>query len=218
MTIRISLFLLLMLSTIGCQPQDTYYSYLKMHDVPDELMSSLPEKVPSVVFSLLVNLQPKNDAFHADPTRIYIDYIAADREGVFDSLKSMIEEKSIATYKYSDTCNVILYRFQDGPLKMSPYGKEWIYNQWVDRLSKNCPDSRLPIPNFIDVGIGQNVHEAGLPDSYDLYVLDAKKGIHYPDKYYSKSAIMPHGWEHGYTKGYALDPSTKHVIFWLVIW
>src|SRR5690606_16472807 len=132
MTIRIFLSVLLLATTVGCQSQDdTYHGYLKIHKVPNELIADLPTNVPSVIFSLLVNLQPENDEFIADPTRIYIEYIATDREGIFDSLKYSIESKAIAIYKYNDTCNVILHKFQDGPLKMSAHGQEWIYNQWV---------------------------------------------------------------------------------------
>ena len=76
-----------------------------------------------------------------------------------------------------------------------------------------------PVPSFTeelkDMSLSMLPH---LPKSYVLYVLEAKSGKYLPGSLLMKEGTMPAGWEHGITKGVAVNPGKYEVIYWIEMW
>ena len=54
---------------------------------------------------------------------------------------------------------------------------------------------------------------------FNLYILDAKSGIYFrPNLDEELDTYMPEYWEHGYSKGFAVNKEKDIVIYWIVIW
>lgn len=200
------------LTSCSQKAKTPYQEYIKSR-VDQNLIPHLPESIPTESFGLLVDNHPESGDIIAVPTRIYLDFKIEDA----DSILSEVSNRALAKYKYSDSCNLILFRFQDGPLKMSPKGKEWLYAKWIDGLSK-CSEAHYPIPNFIDIGLDDNRLVAGLPDDYDLFIIEATSQEQFESKFSMDDMPLPKQWKHGISKGYAISTIRNHLIYWLVVW
>ena len=83
-------------------------------------------------------------------------------------------------------------------------------------LKKKCLNNKLPIPNFWAMDLkGNGITK--LPDDFDIYVFEANHKI-LDKKYISKNVYMPDYWEHGYSKGVAINDKTHEIIYWFVLW
>jgi len=83
-------------------------------------------------------------------------------------------------------------------------------------LKMECLNKKLPIPNFWAMDFkSDNITK--LPDNFDIYVFEAKHEI-LDKKYISKNVYMPGYWEHGYSKGWAMNDNTHEIIYWFVLW
>lgn len=202
--------IVLLLFLSNCSTQSDYQDYLKKV-VASDLIEHLPHEIDLEEFRIAFNMAPENGDVIAEPVFVYIHFKSRN----IDSLRNYVKTNSIAKYLYSDECNIVVHRFQENVSKRSAYSREWIYEDWVKDIS-DCSVNKYPIPNFIDAG--DDRHSAGLSDEYELFVVDAKKGKHFDDKFYSTPLIMPNGWEHGYSKGWALRERDSSAIFWMTIW
>ncbi len=202
--------ILLTHACIDQEASDEYNSFIKSK-VPADLISQMPEKIQLEDFVFVINAEPENGRYLADPVHVYISYSVKN----VDSLYKDVQSISKARYKYTDTCNVIVHKHQKDVGKSSAYGREWLYKKWVDQITR-CDTENFPIPNFI--GVGKDEINAGLSEDYDLFILEAQKGVHFPNHYYAEPLIMPSGWEHGHSKGYAISKKANKAIFWFVIW
>ncbi len=206
----LSILVLFLFSCVDQEPQNEYKAYIESK-VPKDLLGQMPEHIEIRDFKLAMNLTPQNGQYTANPVHVYLSYKSTNIDSVYDQVEKMTQ----ASYKYEDTCNVVIHKFQKGMMRSSAYGREWLYENWVEKLKK-CDVQKFPIPNFI--GVDNDPKKAGLSKTFDLFVLEAEKGIHFPDKYYAEPLIMPEGWEHGHSKGYALSREKNQVIFWFIIW
>ncbi len=199
---------------IGCSDGESYYKRSIRKYFSDELITHLPEEIESKDFSLYFDLDPQYDRITGSVVTIYISYLSNN----IDSILQSVTKESIGEYLFSDSCNTILYRFQRGTSKGSIIGKEWLYEDWIKTLESQCTEIRIPIPNYINAGEGLFEDKYGISDDYTIYVMEAKKGIHFPEEYYAKELILPDDWKRGYSKGYAINRETCKVIFWFTIW
>ncbi len=75
----------------------------------------------------------------------------------------------------------------------------------------------FPVPLFeIDQYKGNTF--CGLPEDFNLYVLDAKPGKYIDDKDLQECDCLPEKWKHGYSKGVAMGNNKQVVIYWLIVW
>ena len=51
-----------------------------------------------------------------------------------------------------------------------------------------------------------------------MYVLESEKGIFMIPEKLPNGVYTPKGWEHGYSKGVAINNETGAVIYWADIW
>lgn len=198
---------------INCSSDNNYTNVIH-RDIPKEFWNYLPENLIESDFEFYVDKTPYYDNFVAYPITIYLTYNSDNS----DSLVLLLKSNSIGKYNFSDECNIVLYRFQNGASKTSSHGKEWLYNDWLEKLDKNCNDERIPIPNFIDVGEELFKNKYGISDEFDIYPIEANSGKYFSEECYSKELMLPQKWRRGYSRGYAVNSKSGKVIYWLTIW
>ncbi|PQL93365.1 hypothetical protein [Apibacter adventoris] len=120
---------------------------------------------------------------------------------------------SITKYIPKDSCLLIVNRFDyldlNGVVKTKKID--------TNLVKRNCYVGKYPIPNFLDYK-GSEGQPMKLSENYTIYVLEAKAG-EYDDNFKMKpNKQMPKKWEHGYSKGIALNEKDKEIIYWSIMW
>lgn len=132
-----------------------------------------------------------------------------------DSLIKQLETKSIARYSSSDSCLLVVNRFETNETYENRLDIEIADSTKID---KPCYDKLLPIPNFINSNYPTSKSGLKLNDKFNIYVLDVKSGK-YGGKYdLNPSPQMPFSWKNGYSRGIALSEEEKTIIYWTIIW
>lgn len=132
-----------------------------------------------------------------------------------DSVGNTLEKtRMIAKYKSSDTCLLIVHRFENKNTAESGIIPDISDSSLLD---KKCYLNQYPVPNFVHYK-GSDLTQCGLDSTFDIYVLDAKKG-RYSEKYDLKPfSQMPREWANGYSKGIAISKMNNAIIYWSIIW
>ncbi|MFW5872889.1 MAG: hypothetical protein ACOCVN_02770 [bacterium] len=127
------------------------------------------------------------------------------REDNLSLLKENIISSAIYITKYNDSCSFIIDRSKN--LYMS-YEK-CIY----------CTTNCFPIPRFIEEGDYFNLNEQyTLPGDFDIYILEAKRGIFFDDHLINDKINVSESWKHGMTRGIAISDKRNIVIYYIDIW
>lgn len=129
-------------------------------------------------------------------------------------LITMLKEKSIAVYNTCDSCLLVVNRFAR---------KDHFYDIKLTEsdnilVDQDCYSGLFPVPNFWHNDFTTEETDCRLPIDFKLYVLDAKPGKCFNEKYLSGGKYMPKKWENGYSKGIAISEKRNVIIYWLVIW
>ncbi len=136
------------------------------------------------------------------------------------------KNNAIALYLAKDTCLLIINRFA----KKGYYDTIKLSAEEKIIINKNCYLTKYPVPKFYIYDYdpynnslwqfkkGENNTEVSLSDDYTLYVLDAKSGKFVTDSLLSKYEFMPKNWEHGFSRGIAVNKKENIVIYWLNVW
>lgn len=122
--------------------------------------------------------------------------------------------KPIAAYKSSDTCLLIVHRFETKEMYEQDIAPEITDSSLINR---DCYTNLLPIPNFIDGG-GSIETSCGLDSSFTIYVLEAKQEKPFPQYDLKPFNQMPSKWSNGYSRGIAISKENKIVIYWSIVW
>ena len=199
---------IILISEIACTSQNWRYTQERDANIPSELISNLPEKLKSDSFDLRFNLTPLNDQFTSSPVFIYLKHAIASEAEL-----RQLSDSAIANYSISDTCNLVLNRFQNGIIKSRVARIQKDYEDWYSDLA-DCGDIH-PVPNYQHI---ESVLHSEIAKPSRFLVLESKKGKIFHEKYYEGSFPMPDNWRHGFSKGYIVDDSSMIAIFWLIIW
>jgi len=131
---------------------------------------------------------------------------------------NLIDQKAndmcIRRYTNTDTCLLVLNKYVT---KENIGFKRRLSSKEKMALLKASKMERVPIPKFINYPSESNT-EYRLPEDYTLYVIEAKSGEFWENKYLMKDAMMPEEWKHGYSKGIAVSTRRLEVIYWFEIW
>ena len=91
-------------------------------------------------------------------------------------------------------------------------------NHFYNKKSKVLSiDLKKVVPNFWDISDEDNTTKTKLKKDYKFYVLESKLG-NFSKKIDTSISSMPDSIIHGFSEGVAINPKTKDVVFWLVIW
>lgn len=203
------IFLLLLVSCNGdcCSHTDSIYTE-KLSFFKDEFVNHFPRQINSV-YTVKHTLTGR-----FGPTSLMLSEFVSS--AYLDSLKNYYSQNHDKTYHSSDSCLLVVNKFTT---KENEYKTRKASNkEKVDYLNKNCLEEKLPIPNFYDFENATDSTICKLTPGFIVYVLEAKSGVFWDDKYLVKTNYMPVEWEHGYSKGIALNEKTMEVIFWFILW
>jgi len=131
-----------------------------------------------------------------------------------DSIEILSKGRALASYFATDTCLLIVNRFETRAT-MDSFAVPEITDSSL--LYKECYSNKLPIPNFLDYLDGK-INRSILDSSFVIYVFGAKKGDDFYNEQLLPYAQMPKEWRNGYSKGIAISREKRTVIYWTVIW
>jgi hypothetical protein len=135
-----------------------------------------------------------------------------------DTLLNFLQAKSIASYSPSDSCLLVVdsHLTEDNWLT---YDKTERNGREARIINKDCHKGVLPVPKFWTGGLFETKDtKVGIKNTYRLFVLDSKSGPFRNLDSLPNGKYTYQGWDHGYTKGIALDRDREQVIFWFDIW
>ena len=192
--LKSSLFILILIIICSCKRND--HEVLQLID--KEMITHFPEDCKMVSKNYLMPSYNENlnSGFY---------YKIMCREDNLDILKDNIVSNTIQITKYNDSCSFVLDRSKN---------KYMSYENCIS--CTNC----FPIPRFIEEGDYFNLNEQyPLPNDFDIYILEAKKGIFLDDHLLIKDIInVPNKWKHGMTRGIAISEERNMAIYYIDIW
>lgn len=205
------LILCVFLFQFGCKGQNNDrfedIGYIKSKEKFDEKFTShFPKKLDSDSSTIVSKRAPE-----INKVGITLYEYEVDKTKI-DSIMGGLLNKHIAVYEYSDTCLLVVNRFET----IDPFDYEAILDSSL--LYMPCYDKKYPVPNFIEYPEA-NLHSGfKLDNSFVIYVLEAKPGNHFPRYKMNVFKQMPNKWKNGYSKGVAISKAKKTVIYWSVMW
>ena len=81
-----------------------------------------------------------------------------------------------------------------------------------------CINLEKPTPVFSNERELFKIDGDHLTDDFDLYILEAEPGNYLPPKNLTNSVCINTKWNHGFTKGVAINRKLKVAIFWIELW
>lgn len=131
------------------------------------------------------------------------------------NLNNKFMKMAIAEYSSSDSCLLIINRFET--IETDENQKMPVIN--VSLLNKECYSGKYPIPNFVNYKNYNKDRALRLDDSFVICVLESKRVDSWKEELNIIPNIqMPENWKNGYSKGVAISPKNRTVIYWTVIW
>jgi hypothetical protein len=204
---------LLLLTSPGCSQTQKENPYSDIMDrIPKEFHDFFVIPMSSDSIFMNFNEFPYCNSFEAKPTYYYVQYSSSN----IDSLVSSVDKVALAIYSFPDSCNVVVYKFQNKKSYISPTGREWLYKEWVSGLN-HC-GIRLPIPNFLGLDYPDFIPGKGLSADYLIYVLNVDSNRVFDSRYYGPEIIMPYPWRTGHSSGICISKEKNKAISWLIIW
>lgn len=206
------LLIITLLSFYSCQANDKnkvqldarfqhYKSFFKY-----DMVNHFPEKIlytPSSIFMDTSTLD--NHIFFT------LEEKWADKNSLVKFIDSL-NKVSINKFNAKADSLFVINKFtnENNIFKQNKYPDNYLY---VDTLN-----SRLPVPNFWYKGFNINNTNCNLDSTYTLFIIDAKSGVYWDEKYLTNSNQMPTNWSHGFSKGVAVSEINRVVVYWFAIW
>jgi len=132
------------------------------------------------------------------------------------NLKNKIKKFAKAIYHADDSCLLVINKFTT--IQNLPYKPKAKKKEIIEYVNKDCLKNKLPVPNFFEIYENEEATLSRLPKEFDIYVLEAKKGLFWDEKHRSSGEYMPDYWKHGYSRGIAMNDKTHELIYWFVLW
>lgn len=175
------------------------------------------------------------------------DFTSHFPERVFQSEIRQLHCSTLSTYEDFPSAHVTLYKTSKEIKKLEinyerQFGKGinaaesnlLIINNWLSlnetgasverdeqfkKKMENLGKQNNPIPNFYELKFSNNEKtETQLSSDFNIFVLEAKKGMFWDLSEMSDSRYIPTEWKHGLSKGVAISIKQKIIIYWLIIW
>jgi len=172
-----------------------------------ELVNHFPKRITEENITFTENLSPEMGN---------LEFILINKMENTQILEliTTLKKKSITIYNACDSCLLVVNRFarKDNFYDIKLTESD---SKLVDR---DCYSSLFPVPNFWHNDYTTDSTECRLPRDFNIYVLEAKSGKHFDDKYLTDGRFMPEKWRNGYSKGVAVSEKRNVVIYWLLVW
>jgi hypothetical protein len=174
--------------------------------------STLVNHFPSVLNSS-DNLTVSNTNSEKNDVGLFLYEYNLSSNSIKDLEKKIIQQNK-SVYNNKDLCLLIVNRFETVRTKDSLEMVEIRDSSLVD---KPCYKKLLPIPNFIDFSIANNI-DFWKDENFKIYVLNAEAGNFYKKFDLQPNPQMPKEWGNGFSKGVAINKVKNTVIYWSIIW
>ncbi|RZJ72577.1 hypothetical protein [Flavobacterium sp.] len=169
-------------------------------DFDAKFFDQFPKKITSPYTDIISNTnRRKNDI----GLFLYENDVPLNKINQF---KQRVLNSAIATYKATDTCLLVVNRFETEESYKSFERVSSIDSLQIDR---DCAIKNYPVPNFISSNYSATKNKIKLDESFDIYVFEAKSGNNFPNYTLQPSPQMPKKWGNGYSKGVAISEKKK---------
>lgn len=176
-----------------------------------EFKKSVSEKVFSKFpLSETIDVEQSSSQIVIQPASLYAShYCGIFVSFKFDSIKYYQNVNRLSTQKIfesrvHDKCNLFV-KYQDSTRR------------------DQCSREYLPVPNVSDTF--NSLHKIDFDLESRFYVFESKKGIFInsdpefvTDEDISNSISLENGWMNGFSNGVIINPKSKEIIYWIVIW
>lgn len=210
--ISIPFYIGLILSFSSCSKEKRHNSYQDefasaIEKIDSDYIDHFPRKIDENATILL-----SEEKFVSHPKIWIKDHNSKDIE----KLEYKLRQKAAGTYLASDSCLLVIEPY----LSQNNHRDYDCRNASSERVEyDSCSLGNLPIPNFWDESFFESDSSCvGLSLNYILYVLDAKNQLVFPLEKLPNGKNTWTGWEHGYSKGVAIDRKQQTVIYWFDVW
>jgi len=122
-----------------------------------------------------------------------------------------VEEK----YNYLDSCIFKINMFESIETNAS---REIAVIEDTNQINRSCYLTRLPVPNFIEYSDQSEDTDFRIDFSYEIWVIDAKRGKKFNEFNLGPNPQMPKEWKNGYSKGIAFSETEGVILYWSAIW
>lgn len=176
----------------------------------DDFVSHFPQKVPKIYSKYTVS-QNLSD-YHP---HVWLLFYMENTK--LDSVESILENQAVAIYNSDDSCLLVIDKHLNEDNWMD-------YDKWarvpkkLDYKDKPCHIGKLPVPNFYSKTWRETDETLTGLKNYSMYVLEAKPGVFMDSTKLPNGLYTPEGWEHGYSKGVAIDKGNNAILYWADIW
>lgn len=183
----------------------------------NDLAGHFPDELPdSCSFGATV---PKKDnlkmlGFEVDGMLLWKTYSSSQ----YKALVSKFINLSNTAYEANDSSLLLVFSYCDEiKIEGDIYRDQELPERQALAKHNVTKASSLPVPLFeIDEYKGNTI--SGLPEDFELYILDASPSKYIDDKYLQECNCLPEKWKHGYSKGVALSDKKQVVIYWVTVW
>lgn len=92
------------------------------------------------------------------------------------------------------------------------------FDNLLQRFEKRCDEIQGTIPNFTPISRYIELDDRRFPKDFLLFRIEEVRGVFFENTHLSNGWGLPKGWEHGYSKGIAINYESKKVIYWTNVW
>ena len=184
----------------------------KMAKFDSKLIDHFPHKNISNEYDEIVNENVRKNTIGI----LFYEYNV--NSNYLDSLEIACKTKSIARYKNSDSCLLLINQFETAKTYSESEEVFIDFEKRKTEVNKDCYKNKLPIPKFLDYRFINNTSRTYLNDNFEFYILGANNKDFFKKFDLISNPQMPDNWSNGYSKGIAISKKDRCVIFWGVIW
>jgi hypothetical protein len=146
---------------------------------------------------------------------VWLKYFPESKK--LDSIQNSVKSTAIAVYDSEDNCLIVIDKHLTAD-NWYIYDKKIRNPKKIEYNEQDCNGEKYPVPNFYEEWIYETNKTLTKLEGYKLYVLEASKGLHMNPEKLPNGLYTPKGWEHGYSKGVAINRDKGSVIYWADIW
>lgn len=208
---RTSTIVLFLLVFTSCELRYKEIQYPKEVQYFDSsFYQHFPTRVPNAYSQLTVSQNLSNSHPH-------IWLLCYDSDEHLDSLDRALKSK-YKSYLSEDSCLTVIEEHLN-PKNWTEYDKSKYKPRIYEYRPPNCETGTPPMPKFYkDNWYQTNTTKIGLNPGWVLFVIEADSGIFMDRDKLPNGVNTPIEYEHGISKGIALNNEKNAIIYWADVW
>lgn len=114
-------------------------------------------------------------------------------------------------FSIEDSCIIVVNDFIDTDNIINP--ERYI---GISEYDLSCSNFKI-LPNFWNNDFYDKSTKSKLSKNFEYAIINSKSGV-FNKNIRENISFMPNGYNHGYSKGYAIDQLENKIIYWSIIW